>query len=77
MTEGEMWEKFEDCARRVLSREQIAPLFERLETLETASDVSMIARMMEVRQDTRSKTAAPIRFASSSEQEAPETTWVP
>ena len=34
MDSSELWDKFSDCAARALPREQIAPLFERLETLE-------------------------------------------
>ena len=34
MSSEELWEKFDDCARRALPKEDIMPLFERLETLE-------------------------------------------
>jgi 2-methylcitrate dehydratase PrpD len=50
MSSRERWEKFEDCAQRTLPRKQIAPLFERLETLESVADMSLIARLMAVRQ---------------------------
>ena len=35
MSSSELWDKFNDCASRALPREQIAPLFERLETFES------------------------------------------
>jgi hypothetical protein len=71
-----MWEKFNDCAKRVLPRDQIAPLFERLETIEKMTDVSQLTRLM---QANPSDTAPPrkVTFAPASAQDAPETTWVP
>lgn len=47
MTSDEMFEKFSDCAKRSLPKGQIAPLFERLETLESAPDIDAVVRMME------------------------------
>jgi 2-methylcitrate dehydratase PrpD len=75
MTSDELWEKFDDCAQRALPNEQIAPLFERLETLESVSDINQLTRLLQTR-GTR-KATAPLKFAVRSEQEAPETTWVP
>lgn len=49
MTRDELFEKFEDCGNRALARDQIEPLFERLESLETASSLGQITRMMEPR----------------------------
>lgn len=46
MSRDELWEKFEDCGQRVLARDRVAPLFERLQTLEAASDVGEVARML-------------------------------
>jgi hypothetical protein len=75
MRSNEMWEKFNDCARRVLPRDQIAPLFERLETVEKMTDVSQLTRLM---QATAAETAPrKVTFAPASAPEAPETTWVP
>jgi 2-methylcitrate dehydratase PrpD len=76
MTSHEMWDKFTDCASRSLPREQIAPLFERLETLDKVSEISQITQLLEVSELQR---AAPkkVVFAPRGEQEAPETTWVP
>lgn len=74
MSDSEMWVKFEDCARRSLPREQIAPLFERLETLESAADVNQVTKLMQG----RAKVAPqPIRFATRTAPEFAETTWSP
>jgi len=35
----ELWENFDDCARRALPKQDIMPLFERLETLEKVADI--------------------------------------
>ncbi len=48
MSRGELWEKFADCAERVLPREQIAPLFERLEALDAVEDVNAVTRLARV-----------------------------
>jgi 2-methylcitrate dehydratase PrpD len=77
MSEDELWEKFSDCAGRSLPREQIAPLFERLQTLHAADDVSQVTQLAEVSALCDSRRKAPISFAHRDEQEAPETTWVP
>ena len=78
MTDDELWTKFNDCAKRTLMREQIAPLFERLETLDSVTDMSLVCKLMEVRTLERErKKVTPLRFANRSEQNAPETTWVP
>lgn len=78
MSPDEMWEKFDDCARRVLPREQIAPLFERLETFEAVTDIGQVARLLSVSAlHDAQRAKVKIRLAPSTEQEAPETTWVP
>jgi 2-methylcitrate dehydratase PrpD len=78
MDPDELWEKFDDCAQRSLPREQVAPLYDRLETLESVPDINQLTRLLQV-SSLRSarKTEAPVSFASRSEQDAPETTWVP
>ena len=48
MSSDELWEKFSDCVERVLPREQVMPLFERLETLEKASSIRDVMRLLEV-----------------------------
>lgn len=78
MSSEELWEKFDDCAQRILPREQVAPLFERLETLESVSDIGQLTRLLKVSNLRGArKPDAPVSFAHRSEQEAPETTWVP
>ncbi len=47
MSDAEMFEKFSDCARRALPANRVAPLFERLQTLDTVSDVGQITRLVE------------------------------
>ena len=42
MSTEELFEKFEDCAARSLAHDQVAPLFERLETLETVADLDQV-----------------------------------
>jgi hypothetical protein len=75
MRSNEMWEKFNDCAKRVLPRDQIAPLFERLETAEKMTDISQLTRLMQA--TAADTTPRKVTFAPASAQEAPETTWVP
>ena len=76
MSSDELWEKFSDCAVRALPREQVAPLFERLETLDSVSEIGQVTRLLEV-SSLHTKQPAKVVFAKASEQEAPETTWVP
>jgi 2-methylcitrate dehydratase PrpD len=78
MSSDEMWEKFQDCARRSLPREQIASLFERLETLDTVSDMNQVTRLLAVsRLHDAARAKTRVSFAPRAEQDAPETTWVP
>lgn len=76
MTNSELWDKFSDCAALALPREQIAPLFERLETLDKVTDMSQVARLLEV-SDLHKPAPKTVVFASRGTEEAPETTWVP
>ncbi len=79
MSSEELWEKFFDCAKRALPRQDIMPLFERLESLETIVDMAPIVG--------RLGRAAPFRPtpASSATRAATpvsgntlaETSWVP
>lgn len=73
MTSDELWGKFTDCAERSIPRENVAPLFDRLESLEETSDIGAITRLLE----SPEKTAAP-RFAEVEREGVPlETSWVP
>ena len=47
MTTEEMWEKFEDCAKRALPASSIAPLFEVLRRVETIASVAELTRLLE------------------------------
>jgi len=47
MTTEEMWEKFEDCAKRALPASSIAPLFEALRRVETIASVAELTRLLE------------------------------
>ena len=49
MSTDELWAKFDDCARRALSEQDVMPLFERLETLEKVPDIADLARMLATR----------------------------
>jgi hypothetical protein len=75
MDAGEMWDKFSDCAVRSLPREQVATLFERLETFEKVTDIAQVTRLLEVSELYRAP-ATKVVFAPR-DAEAPETTWVP
>jgi hypothetical protein len=76
MSSSELWDKFNDCASRSLPREQIAPLFERLETLENVTDIAQVTRLLEV-SELHKAPAKKVVFAHRDTQEAQETTWVP
>jgi 2-methylcitrate dehydratase PrpD len=76
MSTEELFEKFEDCAHRALAHDQIAPLFERLETLETVTDLTQVTHLLEP----RVLPAEAARRAVSAARAAPaagETAWVP
>ena len=75
MSSSELWDKFNDCAARSLPREQIAPLFERLETLEKVNEIAQVTRLLEVSE--LHKPPRKVVFAPRGTQESQETTWVP
>lgn len=73
MTSSELWAKFTDCAERGIPRENVAPLFDKLECLEEVADIRDLTRLLEKPEATR----AP-RFAEVERQGVPlETSWVP
>ncbi len=43
----ELWEKFQDCARRALPRANIAPLFERLSNIDTIGTVGELTALLQ------------------------------
>ncbi|MET4387951.1 hypothetical protein ABIB73_003708 [Bradyrhizobium sp. F1.4.3] len=71
----DLWDQFEQQASAVLPRDHIAPLFERLETIDKVTDLAMVSRLLQG----RSAQAAPkkIVFASRGTHEPEETNWVP
>jgi hypothetical protein len=78
MNSAEMWDKFEDCARRALPRDQIAPLFERLDTLDEVTDMTQVTRLLGVSSfHDRGRADKKVVFAPRGAEAAPETTWVP
>ena len=46
LSNEELWEKFFDCAKRALPKQDIPPLFERLESLEKIEDIRQLTRML-------------------------------
>lgn len=78
MTEAELWAKFDDCASRSLPREQVAPLFERLMTLDAVKDMAQTLRLMQVSGLQKPQPRPEhVSFAPAAGNAAPETTWVP
>ncbi len=73
MTMEELWEKFEDCARRALPRENIAPLFDALGNIEALGSPAELGMLLECR--TAPKPLIAPRVAASLETAA--TGWVP
>ena len=47
MSRDELWQKFEDCARRSLPRAGIAPLFERLERIERLTEAGELTSLLQ------------------------------
>jgi len=75
MSGEELWEKFRDCARRALPRQDIMPLFERLESLDKVGDIGDLARMLATRSVPGA--AAPHPKATAPGNTLQETSWVP
>ena len=76
MNYSESWDKFEDYAARALPREQIAALFERLETLDKVVDMSQMTRLLQTSAFHQPQ-AKKVVFVARGEHEPEETTWVP
>lgn len=73
---SEPWDKFEDRAARALPREQIASLFERLETLDKVIDMSHVTRLLQI-SPLHQPQAKKVVFAARGTHEPEETSWVP
>jgi 2-methylcitrate dehydratase PrpD len=75
MSTAELWEKFEDCAKRALPRGNIAPLFDLLSNIEALGGVAELTMLLERHANER-PAAATVRAA-----EMPATAmageWVP
>jgi 2-methylcitrate dehydratase PrpD len=73
MSAAELWDKFADCAERGIPRENVAPLFDKLECIEETGDIRDLTRLLEKPEPTH----AP-RFAEVERGGVPlETSWVP
>jgi hypothetical protein len=71
----DLWDQFERQAGAVLPRDYIAPLFERLETIDKVQDLATLSRLLQA----RGTQAAPkkVVFAPRGAHEPEETNWVP
>jgi 2-methylcitrate dehydratase PrpD len=73
MSASELWDKFTDCAERGIPRQNVAPLFDKLECIEEIADIRDLVRLLEKPEPTH----AP-RFAEVERHGVPlETSWVP
>jgi hypothetical protein len=78
MSSEELWEKFDDCTRRALPKQDIMPLFERLETLEKVADIRDVTRLLVKRPLPGTVTqAAKPSAAPAKGNTLLETGWVP
>ena len=69
----ELWEKFEDCAKRALPRGNIAPLFDLLGNIEALGSIAEMTMLLE-RRGTETETAArPVDMLETTTA----TGWVP
>jgi 2-methylcitrate dehydratase PrpD len=74
LSSEELWEKFQDCGRRALPKQDLLPLFERLESFEKIADVGDITRLLTRR---ALPTAAAPRPTATSANTLLETSWIP
>ena len=81
MSSEELWEKFYDCGRRALAKQDLLPLFEQLESLDKVADIRHVTRMLAKRTPPgaaapRSPGAAP-GIAPGGGNTLQETSWIP
>lgn len=78
MSSDELWEKFQDCGRRALPKQDLLPLFERLETFEKIGNLRDLTRLMATR-PAPGRTATPHKAAvpTAAGNTLLETSWVP
>jgi 2-methylcitrate dehydratase PrpD len=72
----ELWEKFFDCGKRALPAAEVMPLYERLESLETVTDLAQITRLLARRALPGNQGAPAMTFAPAPGNTLAET-WVP
>jgi hypothetical protein len=75
MSTHELWEKFEDCAKRVLPRGHIAPLFDLLGNIDALGSIAELTILLE-RRTNEWPAAAGVRPVEMPETAA-VTGWVP
>lgn len=73
--EADLWDQFERQASAVLPRDHIAPLFERLETIDKVTDLATVSRLLQARG--AAVTSKKVVFAARGTHEPEETNWVP
>jgi hypothetical protein len=76
MSASELWDTFESRAAKALPREQIASLFERLDTLDKVIDMSQATRLLQT-SALHQPQAKKVVFAARGAHEPEETSWVP
>jgi len=79
LSSQELWEKFYDCGRRALPKQDILPLFERLESLEKVKDIRDVTRLLAKRSLPGGTSPRPGATAPTPVQGNTllETSWVP
>jgi 2-methylcitrate dehydratase PrpD len=72
---ADLWDQFDQHVGAILPRDDVAPLFERLETIEKVKDLATVSRLLQG----RGMRAAPkkVVFAPRGTHEPEETNWVP
>ena len=82
MGSDELWEKFYDCGKRSISKHDLLPLFERLETLEKVANIRDVTRLLIPRATPGAQLPAqgvqpPSPASPAKGNTLTETSWVP
>lgn len=72
---ADLWDQFERQAGAVMPRDHIAPLFERLETIDKVKDLGTVSRLLQGRG--AQAVSKKVVFAARGTHEPEETTWIP
>ncbi|MBR0816639.1 MmgE/PrpD family protein [Bradyrhizobium liaoningense] len=72
---ADLWDQFDQQAGAILPRDDIAPLFERLETIDKVKDLTTVSRLLQGRG--ARATPKKVVFAPRGTHEPEETNWVP